>query len=144
MEYFISGCKYFLVQTILEIAFIVGLMYLGFSYSGLEVGNEYFYEVIIGVLGYHGFFKLLIYLVPFLLLFVVTCYLGKFKSPRHFSRVNAVLSLAIPFVVTFLKQLSFKEMSTVLIATAISALIILLYSQYKTIKKTNSSVTNWN
>lgn len=134
LRYFLDGCKYFLIQTLLEIIFIVGLMYLGFSYSGLEVGREHFYEVLVGVLGYHGLFKLIIYLIPYLLFFIGICYLGKYQNHKYFSRINALLSIILPIAIKILKDLTFKEMSSVFIATFLSLLIILIYSQYKAIQ----------
>ena len=123
-----EGFKFFIIQTILEIIFIVGLMYLGFSYGSTEVGGKYMYEVIIAVSFYQGLFKIILGLIPYQLLFTAICYLMKYQEKKYFSRINAILSIAFLIVIKLLKN---KEMSSVFIATFFSALLILIYCNYK-------------
>jgi len=40
LKYFLNGLKYFMLQTLLETALIVVLMYMGISYSEIIVDGE--------------------------------------------------------------------------------------------------------
>lgn len=126
LTYILVGCKYFVLQTFLEVVFILFLMYLGFSYSNMQVGNEQFYENVLGILWFHGFFKAIIFGIPFLVLFTSICLIGNFKSKIRYSLVNLILSLSLPITIKFLRDLTFVEMGSVFIATILASLVIIL------------------
>jgi hypothetical protein len=77
LKYFLNGLKYFMLQTLLETALIVVLMYMGISYSEIIVGGEPLCEIIIGILGYHAMFKSIMYSWIYLLIFVTVAFIVK-------------------------------------------------------------------
>jgi len=125
LKYFLNGLKYFVLQTLLETALIVVLMYMGLSYSEMIVGGEPLWEIIIGILGYHAMFKSMIYSWIYLLLFITVGFIVKPKNQVTFSFINGVLSLLLPLVILFLRGLTVLEMANVFIATLLASAIII-------------------
>jgi len=125
LKYFLNGLKYFVLQTLLETALIVVLMYMGFSYSEMIVGGEPLWEIIIGILGYHAMFKSMIYSWIYLLLFITVGFIVKPKNQVTFSFINGVLSLLLPLMILFLRGLTVLEMANVFIATLLASAIII-------------------
>lgn len=127
--YLLKALKYFIIQTLSEVILICILIYLGLPYSGIILGNEHLYEIIIGVLGYHALFKSLIYSWFYFILFVLISFLIKCKKEMEFGIINAFLSLLLPFVILLIRHLLFSEMANAFISTiAASVLIILIIS----------------
>ena len=141
-KYLLNGIKYFAMQSIGETIFIIILMYFGLPYSGMLVGGEPLWEVIIGILGYHAFFKLLIYGWVYLPLFVGINFYKGFHSELQFSIVNAVLSLLLPVLILFLRHLSIHEMENIFIATFITSGLIILFARNYDNKRSETTVLN--
>jgi hypothetical protein len=104
---------------------------MGFSYSGMVVGGEYFYEVLISVLGYHGLFKLMIYGIPYLFLFVIINFILKNDSQKIFVLINTILSFLLPTIILFIRNLTLSEMKSVFISTIFSSLLIIIFIKFK-------------
>lgn len=121
------GLKYFIFQTLLETMCIITLMYLGLKYSFLEVGGEEWWEVIIGVLGYHALFKSIIYILPYLVLFILAGYILRPKKRIIYGIINFVLSIALPIIILILRELTIEEMLSVFIGTLLSSILIILF-----------------
>lgn len=121
----LNGIRYFVIQSLGETFFIIVLMYLGLPYSEMLVGGEPLWEIIIGILGYNAFFKLLIFGWIYLLLFVGISAYKKDKSQFFFSLVNGLLSLLLPLAILFLRHLDLKEMANILIATVLTSALII-------------------
>lgn len=124
-KYIVNGLKYFILQTLLETALIIILMYFGLPYSGILVGSEPLWEIIIAVLGYHAMFKSLTYSWIYLLLFIVINFYTKSEKQIIYSFINAVLSLLLPLSILILRGLTFTEMASVFIATLLASTIII-------------------
>ena len=125
LKYFLNGLKYFMLQTLLETALIVVLMYMGISYSEIIVDGEPLWEAIIGILGYHAMFKSNMYFWIYLLIFVTVAFIVKPNKQIIFCFINGVLSLLLPLVILFLRGLTILEMANVFIATLLASAIII-------------------
>jgi hypothetical protein len=125
LKYFLNGLKYFMLQTLLETALIVVLMYMGISYSEIIVDGEPLWEAIIGILGYHAIFKSIMYSWIYLLIFVTVAFIVNPNKQVIFCFINGVLSLLLPLVILFLRGLTILEMANVFIATLLASAIII-------------------
>jgi hypothetical protein len=125
LKYFLNGLMYFMLQTLLETALIVVLMYMGISYSEIIVGGEPLCEIIIGILGYHAMFKSIMYSWIYLLIFVTVAFIVKPNKQVIFCYMNGVLSLLLPIVILLLRGLTVLEMANVFIATLLASAIII-------------------
>lgn len=124
-KYIVNGLKYFILQTLLETALIIILMYFGLPYSGISVGSEPLWEIIITVLGYHAMFKSLIYSWIYLLLFIVINFYIKSEKQIIYSFINGGLSLLLPLSILILRGLTFTEMTSIFIAALLASTIII-------------------
>ena len=114
-----------MLQTLLETALIVVLMYMGISYSEIIVDGEPLWEAIIGILGYHAIFKSIMYSWIYLLIFVTVAFIVNPNKQVIFCFINGVLSLLLPLVILFLRGLTILEMANVFIATLLASAIII-------------------
>ncbi len=130
--YFIllQALKFFFLQTLIEVILMVILLHLGVSYFDMNVGNEHFYEIIVGVLGYYALTKCIYYSWIYLIAFTGVGVIGKLKSLLSFSIVNAFLSIG--YIILFLiNGRLFSWVVNPLIASLIASFIIILLARHK-------------
>lgn len=130
LQRFFVALKFWVTQNIIEITVILLLGYLG-----IDVMNEFcrkclLIENIEGAAWGIGF-KTLIFLLPYLLLFVLISFLPYFKNnPNNFkyALLNGVISCTIILLIGTLKS---KGILLPLLATLISSCIIIFFTKIK-------------
>jgi hypothetical protein len=127
--FLLTAVKYFVLQTLGETFLIVILLYMGLQYSDMFVGNEPLWEVAIGILGYHAFFKALLYGWIYIPVFVAIVAFKNYTREFYYSVINYTLSLLLPLAILFLRDLTVKEMSSVFIATLLTSIIIMMLAR---------------
>jgi hypothetical protein len=125
VKYLIIGMKYFLFQTLLEVCVIVLLLYLGIPFFEMNVGNEHFYEIVIGVLGFYALLKCIYYSWIYLSCFIGISIYRNYETPFAFSIVNAVLSI-IYILIFLINGRPFSWVLNQLIATVVSSILIVV------------------
>ncbi len=124
---FIQGLKYFILQTLMEVIIIIVLLYLGIPYFEMKVGNESFYKMVIGVLGYYALIKCIYYGWIYLIAFTGIGFIWRLKTRFAYSLLNAILS--ITYIMLFLingKQFSWV-LNPLLACIAASSIIIIIF-----------------
>lgn len=106
------------------------LLYLGISYFEINVGNEYFYEIVIGVLGYFALYKVVFFSWIYLILFIGISKFKKIETKIDFSILNFALSV-IYMLIFLINGKDIKPILNPFIATILTSFIILIYSLYK-------------
>ena len=97
---FLQGLKYFVLETLIEVSIIIALLYLGIPYFDMNVGNEHFYQIVIGVFGYYAIIKCIYYSWFYFMAFTAVGFIGKLKTQLGYSLLNAILSIA--YIMLFL------------------------------------------
>src|ERR1700682_6772029 len=97
---FLQGLKYFVLETLIEVSIIIALLYLGIPYFDMNVGNEHFYQIVIGVFGYYAIIKCIYYSWFYFIAFTAVGCIGKLKTQLGYSLLNAILSIA--YIMLFL------------------------------------------
>jgi hypothetical protein len=128
-----TALKFWIAQNLVEIIVVLILGYLGF-----DVMNEFcrkclLIENIEGTAWGIGF-KLLIFLLPYIILFIVISFVPYFKNnPSNIknAQLNGIVSCLVIFLIEILKPNEFSEMLRSLLATFISSVLIILFFKIK-------------
>lgn len=130
MKYFITAIKLFFLQTILEVVLIIILLYFGIPFFEMNVGNEHFYEIIIGVLGFYALTKCIYYGLIYLIAFIFFSYVFKIENKFRYSILNGILSVF--YIVLFIiNGRNFGWVLNPVISSIIVLLSIIFYSKKK-------------
>lgn len=124
---FLQGLKYFILQTLIEVSIIIMLLYLGLPYFEMNVGNEGFYQIVIGVLGYYALIKCIYYSWIYLIAFTGISFIGKLKTRFAYSLLNAILSITYIMLFLINGRLFSWVLNSLLACIAASLIIIIIF-----------------
>ncbi len=132
LKYLLNGVKYFAIQLLIETFIVVILTYLGLPYSGMAIGSEPLWKVIIGTFGFYTFGKLVIFSWIYLPFFVGISAYKKYQSQLAFSVLNGLLYILLPLfflcflLVVYNRDLNFIDMLNPIIATILTSALIII------------------
>jgi len=128
-----TAFKFWIIQNFVEIIIILLL-----EYSGINVMSDFCKKCLlienIEATAWGIGFKALIFLLPYLLLFVLMSFLPYFKkssSNFRYALLNGIVSCAIILLIGILKS---KEILLPVLSVSISSCIIIVYTKLKAIR----------
>ena len=128
-----TGLKFWIVQNLVEIIIVLILGYSGFDVMGEFCNKCLLIENIEGTAWGIGF-KSLIFLLPYLFLFVAIGFVPYFRHNRiniKNALLNCLVSCLVILLIGILKPNEFKEILRPLSATLLSSLLIILFFKVK-------------
>ena len=127
LKYIFISLKFWIAQNIIEISLILALGYLGIDIMGDFCTKCLFIENLEATT-WAIVVKVLIFMLPYVLLFTMTCFISYFKNietQMKYAYLNSIMSCSIILLIGMLKLDGKKEILLPLLATFIASTVII-------------------